>query len=408
MSIRFYVPDWDDRVDPGFNFIADEHTPGRNPYRDDRYAHEIYPSAPYDGVLLSLATLDENPNKRAAILEAGTVHRYFRLPQDGDHTVLGDCGAFTYWRAEVPPYSTEQVLETYQALGFDLGVSIDHLIVTEVEAEKERRWQITVTNAEEFLTLHRSGGYSFTPVGVAQGWDPPSYQRAVAALVKIGYRYIAIGGLVRSRTEDILRTLVAIQPELPSGMQVHLFGVNRPEYVYTFAGLGVTSFDSASRLRRAWMDGRHNYFLGEDAYTAIRIPEARALARKYNLNEEQAIALEERALKMVRHYATGLGSLHDAHAAVLDYDRVAAGPKLSTQRDYERTLLERPWEQCPCTICRQIGVEVLIFRGNNRNRRRGFHNVWQLYRQLHGSVGEGDLGLQRELLSRPVQLEFSL
>ncbi|HEY0068916.1 MAG TPA: tRNA-guanine transglycosylase DpdA, partial [Chloroflexia bacterium] len=194
MSIRFYMPDWDDRVDPGYNFITDEHTPGRDPYRDDHYAHEIYPSAPYDGVLLSLATLDENPGKRAAILDVGTVHRYFRLPEDGNHMVLGDCGAFTYWRAEVPPYRTEQVLENYQVLGFDLGVSIDHLIVTEVEAEKEKRWQITVTNAEEFLRLHRCGGYSFTPVGVAQGWDPLSYQRAVAALVKIGYRYIAIGG----------------------------------------------------------------------------------------------------------------------------------------------------------------------------------------------------------------------
>jgi hypothetical protein len=156
------------------------------------------------------------------------------------------------------------------------------------------------------------------------------------------------------------------------------------------------------------MDGRRNYFLGEDAYTAIRIPEARTLARKYNLDEEQTIALEQHALKMVRHYATGLGSLHDAHAAVLAFDRVAAGPEVATPRDYERTLLERPWERCPCTICRQIGVEVLIFRGNNRNRRRGFHNVWQLYRRLHNSVGEGDLKLQEELLSRPVQLELSL
>ena len=29
-----------------------------------------------------------------------------------------------------------------------------------------------------------------------------------------------------------------------------------------------------------------------------------------------------------------------------------------------------------------IGVEVVIFRGNNRNRRRGFHNLWILRRRI--------------------------
>jgi len=51
-------------------------------------------------------------------------------------------------------------------------------------------------------------------------------------------------------------------------------------------------------------------------------------------------------------------------------------------QDYRRTLKDRPWTRCDCGVCRGVGVEVVIFRGNNRNRRRGFHNVRDFYRNL--------------------------
>jgi hypothetical protein len=54
-----------------------------------------------------------------------------------------------------------------------------------------------------------------------------------------------------------------------------------------------------------------------------------------------------------------------------------------------RTLEERPWERCRCPICHAIGVEVAVFRGNNRNRRRGFHNVHVFYTLL-GRVLDGE------------------
>lgn len=383
MTISYFVPDWDDRVDPDFDFLHDTHRPGRNPYRDDRYAHEIYGAPPYDGILLSRATLDGNTTKRAAIVQAGSAHRYLRLPVDGQHQVLGDCGAFSYWQQDEPPYHTDDVLAYYQDLGFDLGVSVDHLIFAEVDAERERRWNITIANAEEFLAHHRRGGYTFTPVGVAQGWDPPSYQRAARALVRMGYSHIAVGGLVRSPTSAVLRVLAAIKEELPAEMQVHLFGVNRPEYASHFAALGVTSFDSASRLRRAWMDGRRNYFLRDDSYTAIRIPEAQALAKKRDLSVAVALPLEQEALKLLRAFDHGAATIEETFAAVAAYAEYAGDHPQRIARDYHRTLTEQPWKRCECVICQEIGVEVIIFRGNNRNRRRGFHNIWQLYRQLH-------------------------
>src|SRR5690606_12263850 len=117
--------------------------------------------------------------------------------------------------------------------------------------------------------------------------------------------------LVRSQNSQILRVLEAIQEELRPGTQVHLFGVSRPEHVQTFARLGVTSFDSASRLRRAWMDGRRNYFLGDAAYSAIRIPEAHGLARDTGRDEGEVRRLEQRALTLLRAYDRGDASLDE-------------------------------------------------------------------------------------------------
>ena len=50
--------------------------------------------------------------------------------------------------------------------------------------------------------------------------------------------------------------------------------------------------------------------------------------------------------------------------------------------EYERMLEAEPWTECDCRICDEYGIEVAIFRGNNRNRRRGFHNTRRFYDQL--------------------------
>lgn len=46
---------------------------------------------------------------------------------------------------------------------------------------------------------------------------------------------------------------------------------------------------------------------------------------------------------------------------------------------YESTLRNEPWRECNCPICEEFGIEVAIFRANNRNRRRGFHNTRRFY-----------------------------
>lgn len=53
---------------------------------------------------------------------------------------------------------------------------------------------------------------------------------------------------------------------------------------------------------------------------------------------------------------------------------------------YEKTLRNEPWRECSCPICTEYGIEVAIFRGNNRNRRRGFHNTRKFYDEFQAEL----------------------
>lgn len=49
---------------------------------------------------------------------------------------------------------------------------------------------------------------------------------------------------------------------------------------------------------------------------------------------------------------------------------------------YRETIRSRSWERCDCPICEKLGIETAVFRGNNRNRRRGFHNMYRFYQKF--------------------------
>ena len=97
------------------------------------------------------------------------------------------------------------------------------------EKERNRRFELTVNNARDFIEGHREGEYRFTAVGAAQGWSPESYADAVKEYQKMGYAYIALGGLVRTPTKGILEVLEAVNRNLKPGVDLHLFGVARPD-----------------------------------------------------------------------------------------------------------------------------------------------------------------------------------
>jgi hypothetical protein len=107
--------------------------------------------------------------------------------------------------------------------------------------------------------------------------------------------------------------------------------------------------------------------------------------------------MEQTALKTLRDFDKGMGSLEGAADAVVDYhlyllqgqgeDAKSVERALTLVRTrIERTLRSQPWKRCECAICKSIGVEVIIFRSSNRNKRRGFHNLGVYHQHLKNTL----------------------
>jgi hypothetical protein len=159
------------------------------------------------------------------------------------------------------------------------------------------------------------------------------------------------------------------------------------EQLADFLPYEITSFDSTSPMLRAFKDGRRNYLGPDRWYPAIRVPQSQRPLRRPAPQPSVPIApgvplrtLERRALQALRGYARHTTSLAAVLAALQPYRQaVGLANPVPAERD---TLAARPWETCDCRVCREAGIEVLIYRDANRNRRRGFHNLERFYQRL--------------------------
>ncbi|MDI1328247.1 MAG: tRNA-guanine transglycosylase DpdA [Brevundimonas sp.] len=410
--MKFIFADSLDFVDPGYDFLNDRNAPGRKPYWDDAYPHEILGYAPYHGMLVSRGIVGDGPVK-GKYTEAQSMRfrrvgarEFLRLdkPEFVDLALFGDCGAFTYVKEDKPPYTPADTVEFYDDCGFTHGCSVDHIIfdfdetVTGMEggsAEARRRFDITLENAAAFRDEAGRGG-RFTPMGVIQGWSPASMAEAARRLVAMGYDYLAIGGMVPLKAEQIKRCLVAIRDAVPTTTRLHILGFAKANEIHEFAPFNVTSIDTTSPLLRAFKDDKQNYWLGDGPnltyYTAIRIPQAienprlQAHVRQGDFKAEELTRLEVNALAALRAYDHDDQDLEGVLETVLAYNAVlATGQAYEDVRDhrtieklrgrYRTTLADKPWRKCGCRICKDVGIEVMIFRASNRNKRRGIHNL---------------------------------
>lgn len=393
----------------------------RRRQRDDLYAHEVLSTRSFDGLLVSKGIVDgfgETGSRytmahRHRLLRTG-VRSFFRLNECswGSIPVMGDCGAFTYVREEHPPYTVDEVIEFYLDCGFDQGISVDHVIFQydptwEEEETTPRevynRQQITLDLADEFLRRCKRERVPFEPLGVAQGWGPRSYTHAVEALQRMGFKYIAMGGMVPLKTRDILNSLEAIAAVRKPSTRLHLLGISRTEHIRDFAKLGVYSFDSTSPLRQAFKDEKDNYYTLERTYPAIRIPQVEGNAKLQKLissgrvSQEKARTMERACLEAMRKFEQGLATVDEVVERLSAYEHLCAekapekGQRKKAYADVYREVLEaRPWRVCPCDVCRALGHHVILFRGAERNRRRGFHNINVFYRRLQNEVGASE------------------
>jgi hypothetical protein len=417
-SYLYFFPDWDDYVTEPFvheTTIDDEASPTRK-----KYAHEIFGAedTPYDGMLVSLAQIYTGKGALSR-LDPETAHRgdlreQMKIPDS--LLLFGDCGAFSYVSEDKPPFSPEQAARLYHRFGFDVGASVDHIPLPEIvvenqkgtlvrreltEGERRQRMRLTARNAELFLAARRQHRYRFVPLGVIQGLDANSYVKYVHDYIDMGYQHIALGGLVPRSDSEIVSICCAVRAAIQSrtrtekeNVWLHLFGILRPKVQPLFRLLGASSFDSASYLRKAWLRSDQNYLSpdGDRWYTAIRVPissskRLRASAEQQGIPTDELREMEMRCLEALSNFD---GST-DSHKLVVEAVN-AYGPLLERRGEdnhfiekHDALLSARPWEKCRCPVCRDMGIDVAVFRGTGRNKRRGFHNTWVLYHKiLHG------------------------
>lgn len=397
--MKFFFPDSQDQVDPSFDFVTEQRSVYRVRQRDDRYAHEMIDPAPYDGVLVSKPIVDGLPGvsgkytvaQRHRLYREGA-RRFFRLDA-GDPTlkVMGDCGAFTYAREHEPVYTVDEVIDFYEGCGFDLGIAVDHVVfgyeaaldvASEADVPEDWRFRqnLTIELAGQFLAAHRTRKCSFEPLAVAHGWSPKSYADAVARLQAVGYKRIALGGMVPLKTPDILASLKSVKSVLRAPTQLHLLGVTRTAHVREFAAYGVTSFDSTSPFRQAFKDDKDNYYSLDRTFVALRVPQVdgntklRSRVAAGAIDQRTARRLERTCLDKLRRFDRDQCEAPAVVDAISTYNALVGDPKDRSEQ-YLTTLEARPWKECTCTVCKEIGVEVIMFRGSDRNKRRGFHNL---------------------------------
>lgn len=411
--MRFIFADSLDFVDPGYDFIADRNSPGRRPYWDDAYPHEMLDRVPYHGVLVSRGIIGDGSVKgkysdsQVMRFKRVGARAFLRLdkPKFASMSLFGDCGAFTYVNEDVPPYTPADTAAFYEECGFDHGCSVDHIIFDFDDSllglaggapEARRRFDLTLENAAVFREEALKSS-AFEPLGVVQGWSPSSMAEAARRLVAMGYDYLAVGGMVPLKIDQVRHCLSAIRDVIPASTRLHILGFGKVGEFHTLRSFGVTSFDTTSPLLRAFKDDRQNYWIRDalgkvEFYTAIRVPQSienprlQRHVKQGDFRAEMLTQLESSALRQLRRYDRGEATLEEALAPTLEYNSILATGRLyensradstmvSLEARYRKTLADRPWKRCRCAICIDSGIEVVLFRASNRNKRRGIHNL---------------------------------
>lgn len=415
-SYLYFFPDWDDYIYEPFASDVKTYIQGKR-----TYAHEACDNRPpFDGVLLSLSHIHvgKGPLHRFTNGTGGRVRLRSRLRVPQGILLFGDCGAFSYASESSPPLTPEDAARMYDRFGFDIGASVDHIPLPEVpargpdgsvqkrtlsEATRYRRMYLTRSNAEEFLNICNERRYRFVPLGAIQGIGTRSYVERVHDYLDMGYKHIALGGLVPRTDRDILDIVCAVRQGLQArtrgcreNVWIHLFGILRPKLQPIFKELGVSSFDSASYFRKAWLRSDQNYLApdGRRWYGTLRVPISTSTAMRLGasaegLSEEELVRMEKCCLDAIE----ACDKEPSARTLVIEsIDRY--GPLLNRRGEdnhfadkHDLLLRNRPWEKCSCPFCRSAGIHVIVFRGASRNKRRGLHNTWVFYHKvLHGDA----------------------
>ncbi|MBW4642672.1 MAG: queuine tRNA-ribosyltransferase family protein [Goleter apudmare HA4340-LM2] len=204
----------------------------------------------------------------------------FRQAMIPNSLILWDCGAYSYRHLNIPKLRGQLVTPHWAIYEYkersktgDIVVAPDALLLGN---NISQRRQFNYDSAARFIEL-AALLEGRLPMAVIHGISTEERLGYALKLYELGYRAIALGGLVpkssdKQRNMGIIQTVVEELQKLPEKIRIHIFGLSAPEYAKAFHKLGVTSFDGASYFKEAFSAGSFFFTDGEKLikYKAVK------------------------------------------------------------------------------------------------------------------------------------------
>lgn len=445
--MKFFNPLlWYNRIDPSFDFNLDRTTSELSrKERTSSYVcgYEFFEEKLCDGLLVSRSVLNyavnvKKPRKRYKIVTPtksySDIQTYARVRPDLNYLLFADPGTWSYVNCfELPDYlyNQDDLIDYYRDMGFHLAGSVDWPILDRITVvddgkkkrvdldnkTKEYRRQVTLDLAGEFLKCYnKRSDVSFLPFGTIQGYSVDTYLDSFRKVLKMGYSYIAVGGLGGFQSTGSERQVLELLPILwtearKSGTRpgIHIYGrFPSPSAVGEFLKNGVTSFDSNFSFTETRI-GKHPYwdpdFIWNDKLDSpisvcyrVRIPATSCggrsiLKRAREKSEEEFRTLSKVCDDTFKAFCVYVNSdtnsdlrtflcLYEKMTYCLNEYRVGRYDDRELKSDVEiceRTMKSKVWLKCGCSACRELGCHVVLARRLVRAAYAFCHNTYVQY-----------------------------
>lgn len=193
--------------------------------------------------LLRFCEINKLPFKIGLMSHANTSKRFRMLFKEfeGENIIkMADSGVFS---KDGCKYDYKDLFDIYECMGVDYGIIIDVL------KDKDK----TIESSQKAMKIYKDNHYKFKIVGVAQGKTMEEYLACYKKLKEIGYKYIAIGGLlkkienssryVRVRNEEFLEKVIKNIREIYPNDWLFLLGCFHPKRIYLFKKYNIFGAD---------------------------------------------------------------------------------------------------------------------------------------------------------------------
>lgn len=145
-----------------------------------------------------------------------TAKEYLRI--EGE--IIGDSGAFTFYRKNLRPPKIQQVIESYQKIDVDAGLHLDIPINFFKDRLNEKTKQkFLQRNIENAIKMRKLIDEQFKLIAVIQGITSSDYRDQLTQLIDLGFNRFAVGGLAFRSKSEINQILNSLSPFLKKNSQ---------------------------------------------------------------------------------------------------------------------------------------------------------------------------------------------